>query len=150
MKEVDKILDEDFIGPDKTSEAYQKKQHQLKLLQKKVNRAGNFLFAIGIIIFFTSVIPEFDKSQPFKDLPFVLISCFYVGMGFLSTFRPVIALSLALLFYISSFPILVSFTEQFSNVKIYVRILVSIIMIVGIINATKIEKLKKEFSIHDF
>lgn len=147
MNDSGKILDEDFIGPDLESDEYKNNKIQLKLLKKKVNRAGNFLFAIGLITLITKVIPEFDKTQPFIILPFIAISLFYIGMGFLSTFKPVIALSLALAVYIISFPILVSFTEQFSNVKIYVRILVCIIMIVGIVNAIRIEKLQKELGI---
>ncbi|MEZ5008091.1 MAG: hypothetical protein R2753_08080 [Chitinophagales bacterium] len=150
MSETNSILDNDFIGPDKTSEDYKYQLAELKMLKKKVNRAGNFLFAIGLITIITRVAMDFENNDTITMIYYSAIGAFYIGMGFLATIRPVIGLSLALLVYICLFILLsVLSNGGVSNAAIYIRIIVSIILIVGIINAVKIEQLQNKMRIND-
>ena len=151
MNDSNSILDHEFIGPDKSSNDYKHQLAELKRLKRKVNRAGNFLFAIGLITIITKVIMEFDHDNVFNLLYYSMICTFYIGMGFLSTIKPVIGLSLALTVFVGLFIVLSILSHSpISNASIYIRIIVSIILIVGIINAVKIEKLQHKLGINEF
>ena len=93
---------------------------------------------------------DFENNDTITMIYYSAIGAFYIGMGFLATIRPVIGSSLALLVYICLFILLsVLSNGGVSNAAIYIRIIVSIILIVGIINAVKIEQLQNKMRIND-
>jgi hypothetical protein len=58
MSENQELLDDVFLQKEEIPEMERLRRFQLKTMQTRVNRAGNFLFAIGII---TLLLPIFYK-----------------------------------------------------------------------------------------
>lgn len=147
MNDDQNILDDVFLKQDETSEDLKKKKAELKLMQRKINRAGNFLFAIGIVtifskIFYSSTTPELNDI-----LLYIATGGFYIGMGVLAIYKPIVGLGLSLVVYLGLYLIAINFNPQYFGSGIIIRLFVSLILVTGISNAIQANQFKKEHNL---
>lgn len=148
MAEIDKVLDADLFSEEENSVAYQRNLKHLKQIKKKINRAGNFLFAIGILTLFNKFTPYFIHSIFLGMFFYVAVGAFYIAMGVLSNYKPVIGIGIALTVYTGMSLSLVAYGSIFAIAILLVRLVVCIILSFGLYNASKFERLKDEYGIY--
>jgi hypothetical protein len=146
MSQNPELLDDVFLQKEELSEVERLRRYQLKWMQAKVNRAGNFLFAIGIITLLMQVFYSINKV-PLNNIWFTIaLGALYIGLGFLSNIKPIIGLCIGLGLYVG----LYLYTNNFHlmyNSGFIIRAFVTIILVTGIINAIRIEKFKTKYQL---
>ncbi len=147
MSNDDNILDDVFLATNDESEERKKNKAVLKRIQRKINRAGNFLFAIGIITIIANVLYGNPMSNVNETLFYIAKGAFYIGMGFLAIYRPIIALCLALVVYLGLFLFTLNFNGAYFGSSLIIRLFVSLILVTGISNAIQAKQFKKEHNL---
>jgi hypothetical protein len=144
MSENQELLDDVFLQKEEIPEVERLRRFQLKTMQTRVNRAGNFLFAIGIITLLLPIFYKIHYAQTQEVWTNYALGAFYVGMGFLSNFKPALGLSLGLIVYVG----LYLYTNNFHllyNSGFIIRAFVVVILVTGIVNAFRVENFKTKY-----
>ncbi len=143
MSQNSELLDDVFLQKEELSEVERLRRYQLKIMQEKVNRAGNFIFAIGIVTLLIQAYYTVNQV-PFSSIWLTYaLGALYIGLGFLSNIKPIIGLSVGLILYVGLYLYSNNFHLMY-NSGFIIRAFVTIILVTGIINAIKVENFKQK------
>jgi len=143
MSQNSELLDDVFLQKEELSEVERLRRYQLKIMQEKVNRAGNFIFAIGIVTLLIQAYYTVNQV-PYSSIWLTYaLGALYIGLGFLSNIKPIIGLSVGLILYVGLYLYSNNFHLMY-NSGFIIRAFVTIILVTGIINAIKVENFKQK------